>query len=119
MKFADSRTGRPFKVVRTSKKAQAAQAASWLANLFRRLGGPSSEIIQDPSSPMKEVTLLVPCIAGGKARKKGESVAVTDLKAAELISMKVAVLKKELPNARLQPWERPKAPGKPEAAATK
>ena len=109
---ADSRTGLPFKLARTSKKIQATQQASLLNRFFQRLGWKQKPGETAPN-PMKEITLLVSCVAGGKARKKGDCVAVTDLKAAELISMKVAVLKRELPNAKLQPWERPAL--KPEA----
>ena len=106
--IADSRTWQPFKIKRAAKKDQAAHQTSLLRSFFQRLGfKPKTD--ETSTNHMKEITMLIPCIAGGKPRKKGECVIIPDLQAAELISMKVASLKRDVPNTRLQPWEKPRA----------
>jgi len=54
---------------------------------------------------MKEITITVPCMIKGKPRKKGDVVQVEDLKALELVGMKVAELKGNI-EVQPKPWER-------------
>jgi hypothetical protein len=100
-RLADSDTGKPFKIKR-AKKVSARK--SLFAALCRRLGWKAGA---DPESNMKKVKMRVPCIAGGKARRKGEEVTLTDMKAAELVAMKVADVVGEVENPKVQPWDKP------------
>jgi len=110
--LGDSKTGAPFKVRRTSKKAEREDLSSLLSNFFRRLGWKP----KGTDNYMKEVRMLVPAIAGGKPRQKGDKLTLTDLKAAELVSMKIVEIVGEIPNPKVQPWEKPRPKAKPAAA---
>lgn len=104
--LADSRTGEPFKERRATRKAETSYQKTMLERFFRRLGWRSSPGETPDQHTMKEVTITIPCVAGGKPRKKGEVVALENLKAAELIAMKCAEFKADIPTKKLQPWER-------------
>lgn len=89
-KIGDSRTWQLFRRLRLSKKKQEAHQALSIEKVFKRLGWkPRAGLPND----MKEVAILAPCIAGGKNRATGDTVAVQDLVALELITLKVAELK--------------------------
>ena len=116
MKFnfsiGNSQTGEPFRVRRSRRKSEQEYLSTLLSNFFRRLGWKP----KGTDNHMKEVKMLVPAIAGGKPREKGEKFTLTDLKAAELVSMKIVEIVGEIPNPKVQPWEKPRPKAKPAAA---
>ena len=103
--LADSRTGQPLKIRHASKKDQANHEASFLERFFRRLGWKPANGTKDQNT-MKLVIITVPVIAGGKPRKKGEKVELSDLKAAELVAMNVAKIDSDITSVKPYPWER-------------
>ena len=99
LSLGDSRTMLPFKAQRTGRKEE---HESFRSRLMSRLGWRKTN-----TTSMKQVKLTVSVVAGGKPRKKGEILELPDLKAAELIGMRVATLEKDLPQTKRNPWEIP------------